>query len=63
MNRNVVRKRVMIEILRMEYPSELLTLCDLFGEQALKGPRCGRPTALAPVLELSENDNCNFIIP
>ena len=62
MSRLVMRKRVHVEIIRMQYPSELSTLYDLFGECALKGPRCSCPTVLSPVLHLQENDPCNPIV-
>lgn len=61
MARHRVRKRVRVEIMRLEYPSDLLTAVDLFGESVVKGPRCGRPTIRMPSLELNEGDTCNYI--
>ena len=61
MARHRVRKRVTVELMRLEYPSDLLTAVDLFGKSAIKGPRCGRPTIKSPSLELLEGDTCNYI--
>ena len=61
MARHLVRGRVRVEYIRFEYPSDLLTLIDLFGECLIKGPRCGRPTQRSPSLELTEGCACNYI--
>ena len=61
MARHLVRGRVRVEYIRFEYPSDLLTLIDLFGECVIKGPRCGRPTQRSPSLELTEGCACNYI--
>ena len=55
-----MRKRVRVKYIRFEYPSDLLTLVDLFGECVVKGPRCGRPTQKDPSLELAEGRACKL---